>query len=275
MTVAPPSAATASAPADLSRQVAVTVAFVACVVANLVGSGAIGGREVDTANNAAFADDSTLLTPAGPAFSIWSLVYLGQAAYVLLQWRRTARTDPRHRAIGWLVVAASVLNATWLWVTFDGLLWTSVVVIVVLLAVLCEILRRLGEHPPPDRVEAVVTDGTFGLYAGWVSLASVANVAATAAADGATATGVTAARIALVVLVAIAVVTALAALAWGRVAVALAQAWGLGWVAYGRFFGEPDAWSVGVVAVLAALTPLVAVAVARRRSRHHQERMTP
>lgn len=253
-------------PADRTRQVAVTVTFVGCILANLVGAGVIGDREVSTANNAAFADDSSLLTPAGPAFSIWSLVYLGLAAYVVTQWRPGAAASARHRAIGWLVVAASALNALWLQVTLDGALWTSVAVIVVLLAVLVELVRRLRAHPPADRVEALVTDGTFGLYAGWVGLASVANVAASAAADGAPVTGAGPVRVAVVVLVGLAIVAGLVAWSTGRLAIALAQSWGLLWVAYGRLVGEPASTSVGIAAVLAAIVPLVVLGLRRLRT---------
>lgn len=263
----PPAAtSTASpAPADRGRQVAVTLTFVGCVVANLVASGVLGGSDVATTNDAAFADDSSLLTPAGPAFSIWSLVYLGLAAYVVVQWLPAAAAHPRHRAVGLLVVAASVLNAAWLQVTFAGYLWTSVAVIVVLLGVLAQLLRRLQAHPPEGLLERVVTDGTFGLYAGWVSVAVVANVAATAASDNAPAEGSGPVGVAVVVLLVLAAVAALVAWATGRVAVALAQAWGLAWVAYGRLAGDPPSTAVGVVAVVAALVPLVVLGLRRTR----------
>ncbi|HEY1133827.1 MAG TPA: hypothetical protein VGE77_04565 [Nocardioides sp.] len=262
--------ATGSGPvlADRLRQVAVSLTYVACIAANLVGAGVVGDREVSTADNAAFAADSSLLTPAGPAFSIWSLVYLGLAAYVVVQWLPSRAAATRHRAIGWLVVAASALNALWLQVTLDGYLWTSVPVIVLLLVVLAEIVRRLTQHPAEDRLDRLVTDGSFGLYVGWVSLAVVANVAAATTAAGAAATGRNATVVAVVVLVVIAGATALMARTWGgRLAVAAAQTWGLAWVAYGRLAGEPPSAVVGLVAMAAALVPPVAAGLVRRRTR--------
>ncbi|MDF9715065.1 tryptophan-rich sensory protein [Nocardioides sp. ChNu-153] len=258
------------APADRARQVAVTVAYVACIVGNLFGAGVVGPVEVSTAGNEAFAADASLLTPAGSAFSIWSVVYAGLTLHVAVQWLPSRATSARHRATGWLVVAASLLNAGWLTVSLQGYLWTSVVVIAALLAVLVEIVRRLTRHPAggTDRTgltERVAVDGTFGLYVGWVSLAVVANVAAASTAQGAARTGDVAVTVAVVVLVGVALVTALVARAWGgRVAVALAQAWGLAWVAYGRLAGDPESLVVGLVAGVAALVPLVAVGVVRR-----------
>lgn len=257
----------AATPADRTRQLAVTATFVLCVLANLVGSGVIGSREVSTANNEAFADDATLLTPAGSAFSVWSLIYLGLAAYVVLQWRPSAAIAARHRAIGWPVVIVSVLNAAWLQVTLSGYLWLSAVVIIGLLVMLGEILRRLEAHPSDEPWERWASDGTFGAYAGWVSIAVVANVAASAVAGGGdvAATGPTATRTAVVVLIGVAAACAIAAWAWGRVAVALTQTWGLLWLAYGRLVGEPDSTAVGLTAAAAACVPLLVVALRRTR----------
>lgn len=247
---------------DRARQGAVSATFVLCILANLVGAGVIGSREVSAANNAVFAADATLLTPASTAFSIWSVIYLGLAAYLVVQWRPDAACAARHRATGWLVVAASVLNAVWLQVALEGLLWLSVTVIVVLAGVLAEIVRRLNTHPGSGAER--ITDAVFGAYVGWVSVAVVGNVAATVAAGNAANPLTT--PVAVAALVVIAAVYALMAWAWGRVAVAAIQAWGLLWVAYGRLAGEPASVSVGIVAAIAACAPLVVV-LARVRTR--------
>ncbi|MFW6772689.1 hypothetical protein ACOACO_00260 [Nocardioides sp. CPCC 205120] len=258
-------------PADRARQVAVSVAYVACVVGNLFGAGVVGPVEVSTAGNEAFAADSSLLTPAGSAFSIWSVVYAGLTLHLVVQWLPSRATAARHRVTGWLVAAAALLNAAWLTASLQGYLWTSVVVIVALLAVLVEIVRRLTRHPAGrapghrDRLEPLAVDGTFGLYVGWVGVAAVANVAAASTAHGAARTGDVAVAVAVVVLVGVALAAVVMARAWGgRAAVALAQAWGLAWVAYGRLAGDPESPVVGLVAGVAALVPLVAVGVVRR-----------
>lgn len=77
-----------------------------------------------------------------------------------------------------------MLNAAWiLSIRFD-LLWLSVPVIVVLLLVLVYAFGHCLAYPPKNVVDALVTDGTVGLYLGWVIVATAANVTAALVAAG-------------------------------------------------------------------------------------------
>lgn len=247
--------------ADRVRQVTVTLAEVFCVLGTLVGVGVLG-TEVNRTSGGALSADATLLAPAGPAFSIWSVVYAGLAAYTLWQWLPSRTADPRVRATGWLAAASMVLNAAWLLVTQQGWIWGSVVVIVALLATLVELVRRLTRVRPRDLVERVVLDGTFGLYLGWVSVATCANVFAAATDSGAE----PGPAVAVAVLVLVAVVAVVYARRLGaRLAVAAAIAWGLGWVAYGRLADSPASTTTAYAALLAALVAVLAPLVVRAR----------
>jgi hypothetical protein len=244
--------------ADRRRQVAVTVAEVLCVLGTLVGVGALGGTPVQEAAGGALAADATLVAPAGPAFAIWTPVYLGLAAYTVWQWLPEQATDRRHRAVGWLAAASMVLNAVWLLVVQAGWLWGSVVVIAALAGTLGRLVSRLQATPSYGVGESVITDGTFGLYLGWVSVATVANITA-ALVDSGVDLGDTGNRVAAVVVLGVA-----GALGWvyaarlgGRWAVATAMAWGLVWIGWGRLAGEPAAALVGLAALAAAAVVLV------------------
>ena len=59
----------------------------------------------------ALAADATLLAPAGPAFSIWSIIYIGLAAYTIWQWFPANAVTERTRRTGWLI-AVSMLPKT-------------------------------------------------------------------------------------------------------------------------------------------------------------------
>ncbi|MCW5952053.1 MAG: hypothetical protein KIT69_07330, partial [Propionibacteriaceae bacterium] len=166
---------------QVRRPLVVTVSALVMVIGTLAGFGLLGTR-VEESSGGAFAADATLLTPATPAFSLWSLIYAGLLGYVIWQWR--ALDSPRAPRIAWLAAASMLLNALWLGVTQIGWLWPSVVVILALALVLGVLVRRLGEGPPASRIEAVVVDGTFGVYLGWVSVASVANITAVLVAAG-------------------------------------------------------------------------------------------
>lgn len=248
--------------ADRARQVGVTAAEVFCVVGSLIGSGVLGTAVEDTSSGA-LAADSTLLAPAGPAFSIWSVIYAGLLAYTVWQWLPGRATDPRMRATGWLAALSMVLNAGWLLVTQTGSIWGSVVVIVALLLTLGLLVQRLTDLPPSrGTTERVVVDGTFGLYLGWVSVATFANVAAALTADGFE-VSVALATVLLVVVAALAAVYARAF--GGRLTIAAAIAWGLGWLAYGRVADAPESLVVAVVAVVAALVAVGSAVAARAR----------
>ena len=247
-------------PADRARQAAVTVAELFCVVGTLVGVGVIGTRVAESSGGA-LAADATLIAPAGPAFAIWTPIYLGLAAFTVFQWLPTQATEPRHRAIGWLAAASMVLNAAWLLVTQQDWIWASVVVMAALVVTLGVLVRRLEEHRSYGHGETVLVDGTFGLYLGWVAVAACANVTAALVASGVDPGGLVAQLAAVVVVaVAAAVGVLLARRLGGRWAVAGAMAWGLLWIAWGRLAAEPRSVVVALAAVVAAGVVLVAAA---------------
>ena len=203
--------------------------------------------------------DGPLVVLDGPAFAIWTPIYLGLAGFTVFQWLPTQTAEPRHRAIGWLAAASMVLNAVWLLVTQQDWIWVSVVVMAALVATLALLVRRLEEHPSYGHGETVLVDGTFGLYLGWVAVAACANVAAALVASGVDPGGRLAQLAAVVVLaVAAGVGVLLARRLGGRWAVAVAMAWGLLWVAWGRLAGEPRSVVVALAAVVAAVVVLVA-----------------
>lgn len=249
---------------DRVRQLAVTASEIACVLGTLVGMGVIGER-VQESSGGALSATATLIAPAGPAFSIWTLIYIGLAAYTVWQWSPRAAVSPRNRSVGWLAAASMLLNATWLLVTQGGWLWASVAVIVALVAVLGLLVQRLTSLAPAGRIETLVLDCTFGLYLGWVAVATCANITATLVAQGVRlAAPWTEVAAVIVLLVAGAVGVLLARAFGGRLAVAGAMAWGLAWIAVGRLATEPRSTATAVAALVAAALVLGAAATARR-----------
>jgi hypothetical protein len=250
--------ATTPTSADRARQVGVTVAEVLCVLGTLVGLGVLGTR-VEESSGGALAADATLVAPAGPAFAIWTPIYLGLAAYTVWQWLPGQATDRRHRSTGWLAAVSMLLNAAWLLVTQQGWIWVSVLVILALAAVLGVLVGRLERHRSYGVAESVLVDGTFGLYLGWVAVAACANVTAALVSSGVD-LGTAGDTVAALVVLAVA-----AGLGWwlaerlgGRWAVAGAMAWGLAWIGWGRLASEPGSVLVGLGALVAAVVVLTA-----------------
>lgn len=250
----------------LPERVFVSVSLVVCLFGTLVGTGVIGER-VEESSGGALAADATLLAPAGPAFSIWSVIYAGLVAYTVWQWLPAATASVRRRGVGWTAGTSMLLNAAWLLVTQQGWIWVSVLVIVALLAVLALLVLRLDRRPTGGPAERIVVDGTFGLYLGWVAVATCANITAAAVSSG-IGFGVSVDQVLGVVVVLVAgVVGVLLAVRFdGRLAVAAAMVWGLSWIAVGRLADEPASVPVGVAALVAALLVLLGTIVVRRRT---------
>lgn len=257
------------------RQLAVSAAAVFMIFGTLLGIGVIGTR-VEESSGGSLSATATLLAPAGPAFSIWTVIYVGLVAYTVYQWLPVRASSARLRAIGWPAAASMVLNAAWLLVTQAGWLWVSVVVIVALAVTLGLLVRTLERETAPTIVERVVVDGTFGLYLGWVSIATAANITLTLVDMGVTfgSTGDQAVA-AAVLAVAAAIGVGLSLALGARLTVAGALAWGLAWIAIGRLAIGPISVVTGVAAALSAVVVVVAAVVLRWRATQRQGRAAP
>ena len=248
---------------DIIRQVTVAASAGFALIGAFVGSGAAGGTPIQNAAGGALAADATLIAPATPAFSVWSVIYLGLIVYAVWQLLPAQSSAERQRRVGYWIAASLVLNAFWiLSIQFD-LLPLSVPIIIVLLAVLVQAFLQAIAYPPSSLADTLITDATIGLYLGWVCVATAANVTALLVASGFTGWGLAPELWSLVVVtVALAVGVLLAVASRGRISPALTLAWGLCWVAVGRLAGEPASPITGVAAAIAAaLVLLVTIAI--------------
>ena len=262
-----PSTDTEPRPAvDPLLRVATAVAAVATIAVAFLGSGAVIGTPVSEVADGALSTDATLVAPAGPAFAIWSVIYLGLLALAVWQAFAPAERTARFRGVGRLVVASLVLNAIWVLVVQAEAIALSVGVIAALLVVLVVTLVRLNRTPAGGPAEIVLLDGIMGLYLGWVCIATVANTAAALVDQGVDATGDAATTWAeLILIVAGFVGMGLAVALGGRFAPALGLGWGLAWVAVART-DAPESDVVAITAALASAATLAAVAVVRWRA---------
>jgi hypothetical protein len=239
-------------PRDTFRQIVVISSTVFALIGSFAGSGAAGGIPIQDAAGGALGAAATLIAPDVPAFSIWGPIYLGLMAYAVWQALPAQTEATRHRALGYPVAASLVLNAAWiLSIQFD-LLWASVPIIALLLAVLVRIFLIYVGHTSTGIVESIVTDGTMGLYLGWVCVATAANVTAALVAAGFTGWGYPA-ELWAVTVVAVAAIAGVI-IAWrgrGKFAPAFGLSWGLAWLAVGRLTGGLLSLPVAIAAIIA------------------------
>lgn len=252
---------------DIARQTVIIASASFMLIAAAVGSGAFGGTSVRELQDGALSAQGSYLAPAGPAFSIWSLIYLGLIAYTVWQALPAQRADERQRSVGGWIAATMVLNGLWLVTAQFLTLPLTVLMIAVLLAVLARVIVLLNRFPAKNVADRILTDGANGLHFGWVTIATVANISAWLTQIAPESWAAQAEVWAVVVLVAVLVIGVASAWFTGRIAPALATSWGLAWLAVGRLTDEPESTVTAVAAIIVAVVLVVAgvVAVLRRR----------
>ena len=153
---------------DRMLSILVFVVTIQTIVYNVfVASGSVNAITPEVISNLY----PTVLTPAGYAFSIWSLIYTGLFAFSIYQ--LLPRNLSRFRSIRTLYVISGLLNCTWLFFWHNDQIGICLIVILALLATLFLILREVSRDA--ERGAAIFTKFPFGLYAGWVTAASLIN----------------------------------------------------------------------------------------------------
>ena len=175
---------------DKLRQFAVLFSIITMIVMNYLSNvRAFGGK-----TNAEISDKyHTLITPAGYAFSIWGVIFLGLLAFGVYQGLGSQRTNPRFRAVGWWVVLNALCNAIWSPLFNNERIGIALLVILVMLFSLAIIEQHLLARPNvpfiatnPDATlpessasptETWLARIPFSIYFGWLTVATILNVA--------------------------------------------------------------------------------------------------
>jgi hypothetical protein len=159
---------------DKLRQFLVVFVVVSTIVMNYLSNALpFGGQTNAQVSNKYFTD----FTPAGFAFSIWGVIYLGLLGFAVYQALPSQRTNPRFRAVGPLVILNGVFNSLWLPIFQNEWLFVSVLFISGILFTLYGINfgLRLNAADVPT-AEKWLVRVPFGLYFGWVTVATIANI---------------------------------------------------------------------------------------------------
>lgn len=121
--------------------------------------------------------ESTPIVPAGYAFSIWGVIYLGAVASAIVGVLPRYADDPVFRRIGWLAAVTYAGSTVWLLFARFGPNWLTLPVIVVMVVAAGRALRSATRSPAPVRplVRWLVV-APLGLYAGWLAIATFANL---------------------------------------------------------------------------------------------------
>ncbi len=154
------------------------IALVITVIINyLSNTGIFNGETMATIS----AKYQNLFTPAGYAFSIWGIIYLGLMGFVVYYGpfaKQTVEKDKVILNIGWWFLISSLTNSLWVitWL-YDYTFWTILLMILLFVSLLKIVQLTLIVNNSTVRT-AVFFKLPFSMYAGWISVALIADVAA-------------------------------------------------------------------------------------------------
>jgi hypothetical protein len=119
-------------------------------------------------------------TPAGFTFSIWGIIYLFLAGFVIYQaivLLANKRFAERIRKITPLFIINCLANAAWLFAWHYQQVGLSVLIMLVMLITLILIHERLNlAWRWQPLTEKLLLDVPFSIYLGWISVATIANI---------------------------------------------------------------------------------------------------
>lgn len=155
---------------DIFRAILVIAATIGTIAVNFMASaGKFGGVSVE-----AISDKyPTLITPAGFAFTIWSLIYLGLLVFSIYQ--IVGNNLSRFRSIRSLYILSCALNCAWIYFWVQERIGFSLVIIGALFIVLFLMISRVSS--PKNYAEYWSVKAPFGLYFGWITAAALVNIA--------------------------------------------------------------------------------------------------
>jgi len=124
-----------------------------------------------------------LFVPAGITFSIWGVIYLFLALFIIYQFVIPFKKSTGERGIfektGLLFFLSCIFNVSWIFAWHYGIVWLSLAIMILLLITLISIYVRLKTgRAGIKNHEKFFVNIPFSLYLGWITVATIANVTA-------------------------------------------------------------------------------------------------
>ncbi len=123
-----------------------------------------------------------LFTPAGYAFAIWGLIFLGLISYGIYQIKMAFFSDkPAHfiEKTGYWFIITNLLNCVWVFVFAYEYTGISVLIMLGILFSLLQIIRNTDMNTEAVSRSTIIFGWLpIGVYSGWIAVATIANIAA-------------------------------------------------------------------------------------------------
>lgn len=250
---------------DMVRQAINVVALLLTVAAN----GLANALPLNGQTTGEISDRFPIyFVPAGYVFSIWGVIYLGLAAFVIYQALPAQRSNPRLRRIGPWFALSCAANTAWIFGWHYEQFPLTQALIVALLLTLIVIYRRLdiGGAAVP-RAERWLVQVPFSIYLGWVTVATVANASVVLYNAGWSGWGISAAAWAVIMLAAALLIGLAMSLRRGDVAYLIVLVWAFVGIGVKQAATPLVAYAAGVAALVAVALLVVAALRTRQQGR--------
>ncbi|MDO7876841.1 hypothetical protein Q5H93_19000 [Hymenobacter sp. ASUV-10] len=192
------------------------------VLAYLSNTGAFNGQSMGEVS----AKYPTLLTPAGYAFSIWGLIYLGMVAYGIWQLLPAQRKLSLPDAVAQPLTLANLGSAAWVVLFAYEQILLSLGVMLLVLVSLIVAYGRARRRVLVDAAPAWVSV-PLAIYLGWISVAATINIIIGLQNVGLAFSGGIPVLLAYVLIILIVVLALIMSRAFSAIVFALTVAWAL------------------------------------------------
>ncbi|MDH3493033.1 MAG: tryptophan-rich sensory protein [Acidobacteriota bacterium] len=167
----------------------------------------------------------TMLTPAGFAFSIWSLIYFGMIAFSIYQYlpRQDKNRLLEQTRIPYILLCTA--NIGWIFAWHYNLIPVSLVLMALILTCLLVINRKTKNAD--EKTDKLLVRLPFSIYFGWITVASVLNLLITVAYLGFAPAGTAASAIGVLLIAMVVAIGVLVRFKFDSMAYPLTIAWGI------------------------------------------------
>lgn len=120
-----------------------------------------------------------LFAPAGITFSIWGVIYLALAAYLVYIFLKNKSfiSEEKQNQINILFIISSLINSVWIFSWHHLVIWLTVILMLGLLVCLIKIADLINSTKL-SLADKLLVKVPFGLYFGWITIATIANITA-------------------------------------------------------------------------------------------------
>ncbi|REK74481.1 tryptophan-rich sensory protein [Paenibacillus paeoniae] len=157
------------------------IGFAGMIIVNFLANKLpIGGKTTGEIS----AQHPVLITPAGYAFSIWSIIYMLLFLFIIYGFTKDGRASSRISSIGIFFFISCLFNISWLLLWHYEQLTSSVFIMFALLITLCIVYGKINRTKPARHAERWTVRLPFSIYLGWICVATIVNVAVALSARG-------------------------------------------------------------------------------------------